>query len=64
MNEKTKASMSVTTDGRRTWKGKLEYKRPRTEIYLSGIRNPNGNSQTSIIAKFNLGEWNLFKKRG
>lgn len=54
--------MSVTTDDRGTWKEQLEYKRPRAEITLSGIRDPNGNPQASITVQFNLGEGNLFKK--
>lgn len=41
----------MTTDDRRTWKEQLEYKRPRAEITLSGIRDPNGNSQASITVK-------------
>lgn len=64
MNEQTKASMSVSTDGRGTWKGQMEYKRPRTEISVSGIRGPDGNSQASITAKLNLGGGNPLKKKG
>lgn len=55
--------MSVTTDDRGTWKEQLEYKRPRAEITLSGIRDPYGNSQASITVHFNLGEGNLYVKQ-
>lgn len=54
--------MSVTTDDRGTWKEQLEYKRPRAEITLSGIRDPNGNSQASITVQLILAKGIYLKK--